>query len=96
MKYIRILLSWIVFLLFFTASLLAILLTSAGLLALPMSVVYGAGIGSNVARVVSDLSPVSMFFAGISCLSAGLALTLAIVVYFPKQIEWFRDKNYVS
>jgi hypothetical protein len=90
MKFIRFALSSIVFLLFFIASLVAIVLVSAGLLAVPMSFAAFTGIGSNVAKIVSDLSPPAMFFAGISCLSAGLALALLIIVNFPKQTYWFK------
>jgi len=90
MRFIRFLLLVIVFFLFFTAVLASVLLVSAGLLAVPMSIVVILGIGSNIAKVVSDLTPLAMFFAGISCICAGLALALAVVVYFPKQVNWFR------
>jgi hypothetical protein len=35
--------------------------------------------------VTSDLSPPAMLFAGVFCISAGLTLSVAIVILFPKQ-----------
>jgi hypothetical protein len=90
MKYIRFLVLSVVFLLFFTAILVSILLISAGLLAVPVSLALISGIGKNVASVASDLSAPAMFLTGISCISAGLAIMLAVVVYFPKQAFIFR------
>ncbi|MCL1865992.1 MAG: hypothetical protein FWF82_01120 [Oscillospiraceae bacterium] len=78
-----------VFVLFFLAVLTAVGLVSAGLLAIPVSIVAMSGRFTNIARIVSDLSPAAMFFAGVSALSAGLALSLAILHLFPKQPGWF-------
>jgi len=68
----------------------AIVLVSAGLLAIPLSLIVMSGIFTQVA---SDLSPPVMLLAGVSCLSAGLAMTLAVFVMFEKQTELLRCLN---
>jgi hypothetical protein len=68
----------------------AVLLISAGLIALPASVLSMLGLFEKIAKIVSDLSPPAMFLTGISCISAGLAIMLAVVILFPKQPYLFR------
>jgi hypothetical protein len=82
MKFIRFSVQTIVFLLFYVAILLMIVLLSTGILALPIAISVMSGFFTSVA---SDLAPQAILFAGISCLSAGLALALSIVMLFPKQ-----------
>ncbi|MCL1789424.1 MAG: hypothetical protein FWG33_03620 [Oscillospiraceae bacterium] len=79
---LKFLISAVVFLLFYIFILVSIALLSAGILAIPVSLAVITGVFTNVA---SDLSPVPMLFMGISCISAGLALALGIVILFPKQ-----------
>jgi hypothetical protein len=71
-----------VFLVFFAAIVVSILLISAGILAIPISLGILTGFFTSVA---SDLVPPAMLFAGISCLSAGLAIAVGVVMLFPKQ-----------
>jgi hypothetical protein len=78
----RIILSVLVFLLFYAAIISSIVLVSAGILAIPVALAAISGVFTNIA---SDLSPPAMLLAGISCISAGLALALAVVMFFPKQ-----------
>ncbi|MDR0222800.1 MAG: hypothetical protein LBI38_04600 [Oscillospiraceae bacterium] len=77
------------FLLLFAMTSAAVVLVSAGLLAIPVALAVMTGVFTSVA---SDLSPPSMLLAGISCLSAGLALALAVIVLFPKQTKIFKKK----
>ena len=81
--------SIIVFLLLFAAILLAIVLVAAGLLAIPLSLCAMSGFFANV---TSDLSPPAMLLCGISCVSAGLALALAVIILFPKQPYMFKKE----
>ncbi|MCL1903004.1 MAG: hypothetical protein FWF94_01135 [Oscillospiraceae bacterium] len=74
--------SAVVFLLFYIAVLASIALISSGLLAIPVAIAVITGLFTNVA---SDLSPLSMLLTGISCISAGLAMALGIIILFPKQ-----------
>ena len=87
MKFIKFIASVIVFLLFFAAIMIAIVLVSLGLLGVPVALAVLSGVFTNVA---SDLSPLAMLFAGFSCVSAGLAISLAVVILFPKQPYMFR------
>jgi len=80
----------LIFLLFYVAALISVVLISTGILAIPISLGVMTGFFTSVA---SDLSPPAMFFAGIASLSGGVALGLAIVVLFPKQSKLFREKN---
>jgi len=79
---LRIITLIIVFAISFVACLLAVLLISSGILAIPISVGVMTGFFTSVA---SDLSPPAMLFAGIFCLATGGILALAIVYLFPKQ-----------
>jgi len=89
MKFIKFLIHTIVFLLFYVFILIAILLISAGVLAIPVALSAMSGLFSGV---VSDLYPPAMLLTGISCISAGLALTLAIIILFPKQAKMFKRR----
>lgn len=75
------------FLLFFAAIILSITLVSMGILAIPTALAAITGVFTNVA---SDLSPPAMLLAGVFCISAGLALALAVVILFPKQPNLLR------
>jgi hypothetical protein len=80
----------LIFLIFYAAALVSIVLISTGILAIPISVGVMTGFFTGVA---SDLSPPAMLFSGIACLSGGVALGLGIVVLFPKQTRLFGMKN---
>ena|GEM_PF-1473211 len=86
-KLLKFVVSAVVFLLFFLFILVSIVLVSAGLLAMPVSLAVISGIFTNVA---SDLSPLPMLFTGICCISTGLAIALGIVILFPKQPNMFK------
>jgi hypothetical protein len=81
-RFVRPFVSVAVFLAFLAAIAVSILMVSAGILAIPISVGIITGLFTSVA---SDLSPPAMFFAGVFCLSGGLAIAVAIVILFPKQ-----------
>jgi len=81
------LISLIVFLLLFIMFLASVALISLGLLAVPLSLAVMTGFFTAVA---SDISPVSMFFAGVSGLSGGAALCAGAVKLFPKQARLFK------
>ncbi|MCL2754443.1 MAG: hypothetical protein FWD35_01840 [Oscillospiraceae bacterium] len=87
---LHLIISAIIFLLFYAVTLGAVVLISTGILAIPISVGVMSGFFTSVA---SDLSPPAMFFAGISCLSGGVALGIGIVVLFPKQSRVFKSKD---
>lgn len=78
----RLLLSVILFALFFAVIVLTVILLSLGILAFPVALAAITGIFTNVA---SDLSPPAMFLAGIFCVSTGLLLALLTIILFPKQ-----------
>lgn len=86
----RFFISSCVFFIFFAMILVCVILLSTGLLAFPLALAVMTGIFTSVA---SDLSPPSMLLAGISCLSAGLALTLAVIILFPKQTKMFKKNR---
>jgi hypothetical protein len=86
MKFIRFVLSAIVFMLFFAVILTSIVLLSAGLLAIVVSITVMTGFFTTVA---SDLSPLAMLLTGVSCIGAGLAAALGVVVLFVKQPYMF-------
>jgi len=88
-SFIKFIIHTIVFLLFYVFILIAIVLISAGVLAIPVSLSAMSGLFSGV---VSDLSPPAMLLTGISCISAGLAITLAVVILFPKQVNMFKRR----
>jgi hypothetical protein len=90
MRFIRFVLLSLVFLMFFVGIIVAILLLSAGLLAIPVSLAVMSGLFTRIITIASDLSPLAMFLTGVSCISAGLALSLLIVYLFPKQQDWFK------
>jgi len=77
-----------VFLLLFAAVMASVALISLGIFAVPLSLLVMTGLFTAVA---SDLSPMSVFFAGISCLSGGAALCLAAVILFPLQTQIFKS-----
>jgi len=96
MKYIKYIKKYIVkpivltavFLLLFAAVMASVALVSLGIFAVPLSLLVMTGLFTAVA---SDLPPVSVFFAGISCLSGGAALCLAVIILFPLQTQIFKS-----
>jgi hypothetical protein len=93
MRFIKFILSSILFLLVFAAVILSVVLVSAGLLAIPASLAVITGIFTNV---ISDLSPVAMLFAGISCISAGLSVALAVAILVDKRYGLFGTRSAIS
>ncbi|MDR1754762.1 MAG: hypothetical protein LBR74_07650 [Eubacterium sp.] len=71
---------------FFAVSLGIILLTALSLLAIPTGLGMMVGMFGSVA---SDLSPVSLFFAGMFCGSFVIFLSFAIKLIFPKAVKLF-------
>jgi hypothetical protein len=82
MKYIRIAVLVAVFLGLYAAMIVSIVLISTGVLAIPIALGVLTGFFTNV---TSDLSPPAMLFAGVACISGGIALALGIALLFPKQ-----------
>ncbi|MCL1831582.1 MAG: hypothetical protein FWG45_01570 [Oscillospiraceae bacterium] len=91
--FVRLIVLIIVFVLFLAAISASIIMISAGILAIPLSIGVMSGFFTSVA---SDISPPAMLFAGIACLSGGLALGVVIIMLFPKQpfiLRKFADKE---
>jgi hypothetical protein len=90
MKIFRFAVDIIVFLLLYAAILAGILLLSAGILAIGVGVTVLGGLFTAVA---SDLSPPALILAGISCISAGLAVSLGVIIAFPACLTLRRKEN---
>lgn len=78
-----------VFLLLFLMTVAVIALVSLGLTAIALTLMVMTGLFTSVA---SELPPLSALFAGISCLSGGAALGLAVITLFPKQAGLFKSR----
>jgi len=80
----------VIFLLLFIMTVASVALLSLGLTAIALSLMVMTGLFTNVA---SELPPLSAFFAGISCLSGGAAMSLAVITLFPKQAGLFKRRG---